>query len=129
MNLSTILTGPLTEALNKVIPDENKRAEAREAIHQALIQSEDKALEHMSSTMAADAASGGWLTRNARPAVVVWALSLISYVAVTKDFTVLDTLVKIPQPLWDMITLGTGMYIASRGIEKVVTTAVKGLKK
>ena len=129
MNLLSILIGPITEILAKAIPDASKRDEAKAAIEQAIVSSNDKALESMATTMAADSASEGWLTRNARPMVVFWSLGMISYVAISKDFTVLDTLSKIPPQMWELVTLGTGMYIASRGIEKAVSTVVKGIRK
>lgn len=126
--LSTI-SGPISEILNKVIPDSNKRAEAQEAIQQAIIQSNDKTLEAMAQTMSADAASEGWLTRSARPLTVIWALGFITYLVVFPDPAMLTTIKQIPSELWDLVKLGIGAYIAGRSVEKVAGTIAGVVRK
>ncbi len=129
MNLLNILVGPITEALTKTIPDVNKRAEAQEAIQQAIVNSNDKALEAMSSTMAADAASDGILTRNARPIVVLWSLGMVSYLIFWPSQVVFDAMRAVPDQLWNLISIGIGGYTLARTAEKVTSTIVKGVRK
>jgi hypothetical protein len=129
MNLLQAALGPIVDLVSKAVPDATKRLELQAAIEQALVTAQDKAIEATSRTMVADSASEGWLTRNARPGVVVWSLLMISYITISKDAAVLEMLNRIPAQLWELVTLGTGMYIASRGLEKATSTLVKGLRK
>lgn len=123
------LIGPISEVLNKVIPDANKRAEAQEAIQQAILQSNDKALEAMATTMAADAASESWLTRSVRPLTVLWSLSAISYLVIWPDPAMLAAIKAIPDELWNLVTFGIGAYVAGRTSEKITATIAKVIKK
>lgn len=129
MNILNVLLGPITEALTKTIPDVNKRAEAKEAIEQAILKSNDKALEAMAQTMSADAASESWLTRSARPLTVLWSLSAITYLVIWPDPAMMNAIKAIPSELWNLVTLGIGAYVAGRTTEKVATTIVGAIKK
>lgn len=129
MDLLSVLIGPITSVLDKVIPDTNKRAEAKEAISQAIIQSNDKALEAMSTVMAADAASESWLTRSARPITVLWSLTAITYLVINPDPGMLAAIKAIPTELWDLVKLGIGAYIAGRSVEKIADTVTKPFRK
>jgi hypothetical protein len=67
--------------LNRIIPDPDKRLEAETEIQKALMQNQSAIYDAMKSVMAADAQSESWLTRNARPIVVMWCLAMITWVA------------------------------------------------
>jgi len=103
--------------LNKVVPDADARAKAQEALTQGLIENESAIVQAMSSVMAADAASESWLTRATRPIVVLWGLTMVSFVGVVApaigiQTEVVDGLAGIPSELWTIVTVGVGIISA-----------------
>ena len=123
MNALSILIGPITDLLKRVIPDANARAEAQEEITKLLVQNESAVMDAMKTVMAADAASEGWLTRNARPIVVLWSLGAITMIMVEAMTgganNIVNALRQVPGELWNLITVGTGAYMLLRSGEKI----------
>jgi hypothetical protein len=115
--------------LDKVIPDSNKRAEAGEAITQALIANQGALLDAAKSVMTADAASDNKLTSSARPIVVYWSLGLITIIVACAPFglakPILDALKDVPSDLWTLLTAGIGIFMFGRSAEKAVTNFKK----
>lgn len=119
----TAVLGPIFDLLKQVIPDSNARAQAQEEITKLLVANEAAMLDAMKSTMAADAASEGWLTRNARPIVVMWSLGMVTAIFVeglTGGTTnAITALRQVPQELWNLITVGIGAYILGKSGEGI----------
>jgi type II secretory pathway pseudopilin PulG len=126
--ISTILA-TVAPVLEKLIPDPDARAQAQVQLQQALQAQQTALLEASKDVMVADAASEGWLTRNARPCVVFWALGCMTWiVAVAPVFGLVDAtlgaLKAVPDNLWNVMLVGIGGYTLARGAEN----AVKSLK-
>jgi hypothetical protein len=123
------IIGAVTGVLAKVIPDPQKRMEVEAEIQKALLASQAVIYDAMKSVMAADAASEGWLTRNARPIVVMWCLGMITWVVVSPMFglqsATISAIRAVLTDLWNLVMVGIGGYI----LAKSVTDAVKAVKK
>ena len=79
------------------------------------------------SIVEAEAKSEGWLTRSWRPLTMLTFLALI----VARMFGLTDQHIPAEEydRLWQLVQIGVGGYVASRGIEKVAPDIVKALGK
>ena len=120
----TALLPLITKVFDKAIADPNERAKAQEKSPR-LLENQAAIFEGMKAVMVADAQSESPLTRNARPIVVYWSLSVISLIVVAAAFgfagPILDALKAVPDKLWDLMTYGIGAYVLGRSAEKAVT--------
>lgn len=126
--LGLILPG-ITKILDKVIPDADKRAEAQEAVTKLLLENQNAILQASKDVMVADAQSEGWLTRNARPGVVVWAMGMITWVIFSPIFGLQDATIhalqRVPDSLWNLVMVGIGGYMLAKTVENTVKTAAR----
>lgn len=124
MNPLSLLIGPISDVLKRLIPDPVERERVQGEIQKTIAENEQAMVEAMSKTMAADAASEGWLTRNARPMVVIWALLVISAILVGSlagfADAILNALERVPGQLWNLVTVGIGGYMLARTVDKGV---------
>ena len=118
--------GPILDIVNKFIPDPAKQAELRISLEQE----STKQMALQASVINKEADSQSWLTRSWRPlCMYMFMLMLLSYFIM---YTVLPYIIVIcdlnlyvPQDpglnesLVEVIKLGLGGYIASRGVESV----------
>jgi Holin of 3TMs, for gene-transfer release len=121
----TALLPLITKVFDKAIADPSERAKAQEEVTKALLENQATIFEGMKAVMVADAQAESPLTRNARPIVVYWSLSVISLIVVAAAFgfagPILDALKAVPDKLWDLMTYGIGAYVLGRSAEKAVT--------
>lgn len=126
--LETILSLVLP-VINKLIPDPQKQAEIQAEVTKTLSQNQAVIYDAMKTVMAADAASEGWMTRNARPLTVFWCLGMMTWVVLSPIFSLQDATIKsisaIPSELWNMSAAGIGAYI----VGKSLVEGMKALKK
>ena len=118
------LIGPVVDLLKRIIPDPVERERITAEVTKTLVENEKAALEAASSTMAADAASEGWLTRAARPIVVLWSLAIVTAVVGETAFfgsaNIVKSLQAVPDFLWNLIAVGIGGYMVLRSVDKGV---------
>lgn len=107
---------------DKLIPDVNAREKAKEELTKTLLENQTAIMSAMKDTMAADAASESWLTRSARPIVVMWSLAMITWVVLSPIFNLqtatLTALSGVPDSLWNLVSVGIGGYMLARTVEK-----------
>lgn len=119
-----MLIGPVTELLRRIIPDPVERERITAEVTKTLAENEKALLDAMSTTMAADAASEGWLARSARPIVVLWSMAIATAVMVETGFfgtaRLVASLQAIPDQVWNLITVGIGGYMLLRSVDKGV---------
>jgi uncharacterized membrane protein YccF (DUF307 family) len=122
------ILGLVLPVINKMIPDPQKQAEVQAEITKTLAQNQSAIFDAMKTVMAADAASEGWMTRNARPLTVFWCLGMMSWVVLSPIVGLQDSTIKsiaaIPSELWNMSAAGIGAYI----VGKSVVDGMKALK-
>jgi hypothetical protein len=115
----------ITKVFEKAIADPAERARAQEEVTKVLLENQAAIFEGMKAVMVADAQSDSPLTRNARPIVVYWSLSVITLIvfaaAVGLAAPILDALTAVPDKLWDLMTYGIGAYVLGRSAEKAVS--------
>lgn len=118
----------LTPVIKRLIPDPEKQAEIQVEMTKAITENQTAIFDAMKTVMAADAASEGWMTRNARPLTVFWCLGMMSWVVIAPVFGLQDATIKsiaaIPSELWNMSAAGIGAYI----VGKSVVDGMKALK-
>lgn len=130
MNALTILPsiiGPISDVIARLIPDPNKRIELEHEVTKTLMSNQAALLDAMKSVMVADAQSEGWLTRNARPLVVIWALCMLTWVGVIAPSLgigneAIKAISSIPDSLWNLVTVGIGGYMIAKTVESAATT-------
>lgn len=107
---------------DRLIPDVNAREKAKEELTRTLLENQTAIMSAMKDTMAADAASESWLTRSARPIVVLWSLGMITWVVLSPIFNLqtatLTALSGVPDSLWNLVSVGIGGYMLARTVEK-----------
>ena len=95
LDLLPALLDALGPVLQKVLPDEGQRLQVRLELQKALIE-QHADLGHAMAEVKADAGSESPLARNARPITVLWAL----------------------------LTVGIGVYMLARSVDKIVPQMV-----
>lgn len=110
--------------LDKILPDTNQRAEAKEALGRMALSQEGTELEGRFKVIAAEASSEHWIAAAWRPItmltfVVIIANNYILAPYVNLFFEV-DVVLELPPHLWDLLKIGLGGYVVGRSVEKAV---------
>lgn len=110
--------------LDKILPDPNQRAEATRKLLELQQQGELKELEASMSVIVAEAKSEHWLAATWRP------ITMLTFVAIVANNYILypylslfweaAPVLALPPDLWDLIKIGLGGYVVSRGVEKSI---------
>lgn len=120
------LVSLILPVVDKLIPDPVKRAEAQKEIIKTISGSEDRIYDAMKEVMVADSTSDSKYTKNARPTLVYWSLGMVSLIIFLAPFgydkSILLSLSKIPAELWQLMTVGVGLFTLGRSGEKIMRT-------
>ena len=129
------LADPLVKLIDNVHTSQEEKDAAKERLERikqtiALREADtvDKLIEARSQIVLAEA-RGGLLQRTWRP-VLMYAIILIlvnNYLVapyLAPHFPGYVVLLELPDPLWTLLTIGMGGYVASRGFEKVAQTKI-----
>ncbi len=121
-DIGSLFTGLREAVTGEKIQDPSLKLELLKEIQNA----ESKAMQAQASVIVAEANGESWLQRNWRPMLMVAFGFIIvnNYILVPyfNLFGIPVVALDIPPPLWTLLQLGIGGYIASRGAEKMVTT-------
>ena len=121
-DIGGLFTGIREAVTGEKIADPNLKLELLKEIQDA----ESKMMEAQAKTIVAEASSEHWLVSAWRPITMLVFVSIIAnnYILVPYFNLVGIPVVSldIPPPMWDLLQLGIGGYIASRGAEKMVKT-------
>lgn len=130
MSLLESLAAPITSLIKTYFPPDlspeqqaalqAKEQELQLAISTLLAQAGQAQEAELTKRLHADMASDSWLSKNVRPLVLVFLLTLYTlFAGFSMYFTISPEYV---QMLKEMLTAAFGFYFVSRGIEKVTTT-------
>lgn len=130
MSLLESLAAPITSLIKTYFPPDlspeqqaalqAKEQELQLAISTLLAQAGQAQEAELTKRLQADMASDSWLSKNVRPLVLVFLLTLYTlFAGFSMYFTISPEYV---QMLKEMLTAAFGFYFVSRGIEKVTTT-------
>lgn len=98
-----------------------KLGELQVQLQTTLIQAGEQFVDAQKSIIVAEAQSQSWLPRNIRPLGLLVFLAIIVYQGVFVSVFHLPPVnfTTVPDKLWNLIMVGFGGYILSRGAEKV----------
>jgi len=121
---------PILEAglriLDKVIPDPVAKAEATRKLLEIQQAGELKELEASMTVVVAEAKSEHWLTANWRPVTMLSFVSIIVNNYIIYPYLSLfwseAPILAIPPDMWELLKIGLGGYVVSRGVEKTMKT-------
>lgn len=113
----------LGTVLDKILPDTNQREAAKEQLSRIALSQEGKEIEGRFAVLAEEARSEHWIVAAWRPITMLTFVAIIAnnYILapyIQLFFEVNVTLV-LPPDLWDLLKIGLGGYVVSRGAEKV----------
>ena len=119
--------GPIAKMVggivDKAIPDKDLKEKLKHELNTQLINGEHEELIAKSRIVQAEAESKHWLTATWRPALM-WICILVianNYILapVLNAFFGTSLELSIPDPMWNLLTIGVGGYIAGRSGEKI----------
>ncbi|WP_422135500.1 3TM-type holin [Endozoicomonas sp. ALD040] len=108
------------KVIDKLFPDANKAREARAELSKMLLNGELNELKQKAGVVKAEAQGESWLQRNWRPMVMLVFTALV--VCRWMGWSAPNLTEAVELKLFNIIQLGIGGYIASRGLEKVTRT-------
>jgi len=119
--------GPIAKMVggivDKAIPDKDLKEKLKHELNTQLINGEHEELIAKSRIIQAEAESKHWLTATWRPALMWICIIVIAnnYILSPVLNAVFGTslALSIPDPMWNLLTIGVGGYIAGRSGEKI----------
>lgn len=121
-DIGGLFTGLREAVTGEKIQDPSLKLELLKEIQNA----EAKMMESQAKTIVSEASSEHWLVSAWRPiTMLVFVLIIANNYIIVPYFNLIGIPVvslDIPPPMWDLLQLGIGGYIASRGAEKMVKT-------
>lgn len=134
--ITSELVGAVLKPIGDIIDTLDTRDEKIKALQDrwtSAFEGVTKLFEAQRDVIVAEAKAESWLTQSWRP------ITMLSFVAVVVNNwlfapyaqAIFDAsiVLDIPVDLWDVIKIGIGGYVASRGLEKVVESAAAGFGK
>ncbi len=119
--------GPIAKMIggivDKAVPDKDLKEKLKHELNTQLINGDHEELIAKSKIIEAEAKSKHWLTATWRPALM-WICILV----IANNFILSPVLelilgtslnLEIPDPMWNLLTIGVGGYIAGRSGEKI----------
>ena len=113
----------IAKTVDKAVPDKDLKEKLKHEINTQLLTSGTDEMKAASKIILAEAQSGSWLTSSWRPALM-W----ICIIVIFNNFIVMpfanaifgtSLILEIPDPMWNLLTIGIGGYIAGRSGEKI----------
>lgn len=121
-----------SQVIERLWPDPTEQEKAKLALLQLQQEGALREIEASMQVVVAEAKSEHWLTATWRP------ITMLSFVAIVVNNYILapyidlffsaDIVLDLPPSMWDLIQIGLGGYVFSRGAEKVVTVLKNGGK-
>ena len=109
--------------LDKAVPDKDLKEKLKHELNTQLINGDHEELIAKSEIIKAEANSKHWLTATWRPALMSICIIVIANNHIIAPFcnAFLGTSIElsIPDPMWNLLTIGVGGYIAGRSGEKI----------
>ena len=121
--------GPLVKialgVVDKSAADKDLKQKLKSEITNQLLDNTNKELQSAASIIQAEASSVHWLTATWRPALMWICIIVIFNNFILMPFANLifgsSVELSIPDPMWNLLTIGVGGYIVGRSGEKIAT--------
>ena len=119
--------GPIAKialgVIDKSVTDKDLKEKLKSQITLQMLDNNSKELQSAASIIKAEASSQHWLTATWRPALMWICIIVIfnNYILLPFANIIFGVSVElsIPDPMWNLLTIGVGGYIAGRSAEKV----------
>ena len=113
----------IAKTVDKAVPDKDLKAKLKHEINTQLLTSGTDEMKAASKIILAEAQSGSWLTSAWRPALMWICIIVIFNNFILMPFINIifgtSLILEIPDPMWNLLTIGVGGYIAGRSGEKI----------
>ena len=113
----------IAKTVDKAVPDKDLKAKLKHEINTQLLISGTDEMKAASKIILAEAQSGSWLTSSWRPALMWICIIVIFNNFILMPFINIifgtSLILEIPDPMWNLLTIGVGGYIAGRSGEKI----------
>ena len=113
----------IAKTIDKAVPDKDLKEKLKHEINTQLLTSGTEELRAASKIILAEAQSGSWLTNSWRPALMWICIIVIfnNFILMPFANVIFGTslILEIPDPMWNLLTIGIGGYIAGRSGEKI----------
>lgn len=114
-----VLTGPITDIINKSVKDKDLAAKLNHEIVTLMIQSDAEVTRQAGEIIQAEARGDSWLQRSWRPMTMIWFSVLLGlyWFGFAPDYLVEHP--EVTQDLMGLLKIGIGGYIVGRSAEKI----------
>lgn len=123
IKLAGAAASSLRGILDRFIENPQERLRAEAALRQAIMDQDGEFMRATRDVITAEAKSEGILARNWRPITMLCFVAIITNNYILAPylslFGVPNVTLEIPDNMWNLLSLGIGGYMASRGAEKV----------
>lgn len=120
------ILGVAETVIDKIFPDADERAKAKLKLHTLKQEGELKELEASMSVIVAEAQGHSAIQRNWRPITMLCFVAIIANNYILYPYLSLfwtdAPILELPPQMWDLLKIGIGGYIASRGGEQMMKT-------
>lgn len=108
--------------VDEVIEDKDEANKIKAMLQTKVLEQESDFMKAASSIIVAEAKGGSWLQRNWRPVLMLVCIIIVANNYILAPYVSLifgvDVSLDLDQNIWDLMKLGVGGYITSRGVEK-----------
>lgn len=128
-NAAEGLVTPITDIISEAVTDKDERNRLAQQIKMAVIDRMANEMEAKKDIIVAEAQSDSWLTQSWRPiTMLVFLVLLLAYwFGLTAGYVVENE--GVVQEVFQLLKIGIGGYIGSRGAEKVADRYFKAKKE
>lgn len=116
------VAGPLFDVIDKAVTDKDERNRLKAEIQSQLIDSENSIIKAQMQIILAEAGGESWLQRNWRPLLMIVIVAIIANNYLLAPYLGamfgVGLMLDLPEPLWNLMTLGVGGYVGARTADK-----------
>jgi hypothetical protein len=133
--IGKIASGPLLEIIDKLVADADLKERLKAEIRSKLIEHDRALVSARRDVVIAEGASESWLTRSWRPLLMYLLMSFLLFfglllplmeLALGRPLPTSSYLDRIPEPAWNLLTLGLCGYVGGRTVEKIALGLFSG---
>jgi hypothetical protein len=110
--------------VDRIIPDKTQAAALKAAITTELLTLRQAEIRAAADVIIAEATGESWLQRNWRPLLMTVCIAIVANNYILFPYANLffstGLALELPEPLWNLMSIGVGGYIVGRSGEKMV---------
>jgi hypothetical protein len=127
--LGGVAGGPVLEIIDKLVLDAGLKERLKAEIKAKCLDRDRVLIAARQSVVLAEQQSESWLTRSWRPLLMLLLMAFLLFfgllvpimeLCLGHPLAIEPRLDRIPEPAWNLLTLGLGGYVGARTIEKIV---------